>query len=101
MIEESVIYQGILQGGGVRGEARGLKVGVEQGLQQGLQTGLQRERKLLLRMLERSIGKTSLAVRRRVEKLDFDQLEQLGEALWDFKTSKDLSAWLKQHTPKP
>ena len=89
MIEQSVIYQDILQRGIVRGEA--------QGEVRGEQRGLQHERQLVLRLLERAVGKVSPPDRRQIEQFGFDQLALLGEALFDLKSSKDLSAWLKQH----
>jgi predicted transposase YdaD len=80
MLEESVVYQDILQ----------------KGLQQGLQQGLQRERRLVVRLLERLIGKLSAPTRRQIEEFDADQLEELGEALVDFRSEKDLTAWIEQ-----
>ena len=77
MLEESVIYQDIFQ--------------------KGAQQGLQHERHLVLRMLERLLGKLPVKVRKQVEQLDFEQLATLGEALFDFTTEKELVAWLKRH----
>ena len=82
MLEESVVYQDILQ----------------KGLQQGLQQGLQRERRLVMRLLERLIGKLSTKTRKQIEELNAEQLEELGEALVDFNSEKDLTAWIEQHT---
>lgn len=92
MIEQSVIYQDILR----RGEIRG----VTRGKQEGLQEGLQRERTLVLRLLERAVGQVPRNARRQIEQLDFDQLEILGESLFDLKSGKELSAWLKQHAQR-
>ena len=92
MVEESVIYQDILQ----RGEVRGVTRGRQEGKQEGLQEGLERERKLVLRLLERAVGEIPRNARRQIEQLDFDQLAQLGESLFDLKSRKELSAWLKQ-----
>ena len=75
MVEESVIYQDILR----RGEVRGKRAGLQEGLQAGLQEGLQRERKLVLRLLEQTLGTVPLRARRQIEQLDFDQMAQLGE----------------------
>ena len=55
MLEESVVYQDILQ------------KGVQQGLQQGVQQGLQRERNLVLRQLERLLGKLPVRTRKQIE----------------------------------
>ena len=85
MLEESVIYQDILQ----KGERLGL--------QEGLQEGLQREQALVLRQLVHLLGKVSRKACNQVERLDFEQLAALGEALLDFTSEKELIAWLKQH----
>ena len=85
MLEESVVYQDILQ----------------KGLQQGLQQGLQRERRLIMRLLERLIGKLSAKSRKQIEELDVDQLEELGEALVDFGGEKDLTAWIERRVVSP
>jgi len=82
MLEESVVYQDILQ----------------KGVQQGLQQGLLRERRLIMRQLERLIGKLSTGTRKQIEELNAEQLEELGEALVDFNSEKDLTAWIEQHT---
>jgi predicted transposase YdaD len=88
MLEESVVYQDILQ--------KGVQKGLQQGLQEGLQQGLQRERRLVIRLLERLIGKLSATTRRQIEEFDADQLEELGEALVDFRSEKDLTAWIER-----
>jgi len=85
MLEESVVYQDILQ------------KGVQQGVQQGLAQGVQRERKLVMRQLERLLGRLSSKARKQLAQLSVEQLEALGEALVDFKSEKELTAWLKQH----
>lgn len=89
MLEQSVIYQDILERGIQKGEVRGL--------QQGKLEGLQHEQNLLLRMLERRLGKVPRTAQKHIEQLDFDQLGELGIALLDFTTGKELTAWLKQH----
>ena len=81
MLEESVVYQDILQ----------------KGVQKGLQQGLQRERRLIMRQLDQLIGKLSTKTRKQIEELSADQLEELGEALIGFRSEKDLTAWIKQH----
>jgi predicted transposase/invertase (TIGR01784 family) len=48
MLQETVIYQYILQQGVAKGEQQGLEQGLEKGLQQGLQQELQDLRELLL-----------------------------------------------------
>jgi len=74
MLEESVVYQDILQ----------------KGVQQG-------ERNLALRLLARRFGKLPAKVRKQIERLSVEEIEQLGEALLDFKTKAELTAWLQPH----
>ena len=85
MLEESVVYQDILQ----KGEQRGLRMGAEQ-----------EARKLALRLLRRRFGKPSRGLRQQIEQFVSEQLEALCEALVEFKTKDDLTRWLEQHAPK-
>lgn len=90
MLEQSVIYQDILERGIQKGEVRGF--------QKGELRGLQHEQSLLLRMLERRLGKVPRTARKQILQLDFEQLGELGIALLDFTTAKELTTWLKQQT---
>ena len=72
MLEESVIYQDILEKG---------------------------ERKVLRRLLEQRFGKLSKVIQQNLERLVIDQLEALADALRDFKTKDDLTRWLSKHMP--
>ena len=88
MLEESVVYQDILQKGRRRG------------LQEGRQEGAEEEaRKVATRLLELRFGKLSRSVQRQVERLVVEQLEALCEAQINFQTKDDLNRWLKQHAP--
>jgi len=94
MLEESVVYQDILQKGVQQGLQQGLQQGVQQGLRQGREQG---EKSLVLRQLERLLGKLPTRTRKQIEKLGLEQLEALGEALVEFKSERDLTNWLKQN----
>ncbi|MFN6559700.1 MAG: Rpn family recombination-promoting nuclease/putative transposase [Nostoc sp. ChiSLP01] len=78
MMRESVIYQEILQEGEQRGEQRGRQEG---------------ERSLILRLLNRRVGELPQQLLERIETLDLEQLENLGEALLDFQAIADLETW--------
>ncbi len=81
-MQESVIYQDILQ----------------KGLQQGLQQGRQEEAlSLLMRQLTRRFGKVESQWQERVRGLSLAQLEELSEALLDFERVTDLTIWLDEH----
>jgi predicted transposase/invertase (TIGR01784 family) len=85
MMQESVTYQDILQ------------KGLQQGLQQGRQQGKQEEALLLLmRLLTRRFGELDPQLQERVRGLSLTQLEELGEALFDFETVMDLAVWLEK-----
>lgn len=78
MLEESVVYQDILQTGEQRGGQKG-------------------ERKLALLLLERRFGKLAPKIRKQVEHLPVERIEERCEALLDFKAADELMAWLKKN----
>ena len=71
--------------------------GRQEGLQIGEQRGLQRQSAILLRQLTRKFGKISPRIKSQISKLSVAQLEDLAEAIFDFQSSADLSAWIKKH----
>nr|WP_299413807.1 DUF4351 domain-containing protein [Acaryochloris sp. IP29b_bin.148] len=67
-----------------------------EGRQEGEQTGiLKGERTLILRQLARRVGNPSPEIRLQIQSLSLEQLEALGEALFDFSESNDLVGWLR------
>lgn len=74
-MQQSVIYQDILQEGEQRGRTEG-------------------ERSLVLRQLSRRVGTLPANVEAQVQALDLPRLEALGESLLDFMGLDDLDAWL-------
>ena len=81
IMKESVIYQEIE----ATGDAK------------GFQRGIQKERALVSRLLNRRIGSMAPELRSEVDALPIDELEDLGEALLDFKSEADLRSWLESH----
>ncbi|MFE1745951.1 Rpn family recombination-promoting nuclease/putative transposase [Coleofasciculus sp. H7-2] len=79
IMQESVIYQDILQ----KGEQRGL----QQGLQQG-------EVALILRLLRLRFGDINPEEQEQIRGLSIPQLEELAEALLDFSSQTDLVSYL-------
>jgi Domain of unknown function (DUF4351) len=53
--------------------------------------------RLVLRQLTRKLGVITPEIRSRVNSLDIDKLESLGEDLLDFTSMADLEAWLSQN----
>lgn len=76
-MQESVVYQKIIR--------------------EGLEQGRRSEVKLILRQLQRHLGKVSTEIQNQIADLSFTQLEDLGEALLDFKTEADLINWLSEN----
>jgi predicted transposase YdaD len=81
MMRESVIYQEILAEGEQRGEQRGRQA---------------EGQLLILRLLTRRVGELPQGVRSRIETLSLEQLENLGEALLDFRAIADLETWFSR-----
>jgi predicted transposase YdaD len=86
IMQESVVYQDILQ----KGIAQGLEQGLEQGEKQG-------EVAVILRQLHRFCGLLNLEIKSRIQSLSKPQLEELSEALLDFTNLADLQQWLDSH----
>ncbi len=84
IMKESVIYQEI------RDE------GKREGRQEGRQEGKREEGiSFVLRLLNRRIGVISGELEQKIRQLPLNTLEDLGEALLDFKTEADLLNWLE------
>ena len=85
---QSVAYQEIF--------GRGLEDGLQRGRREGRQEGRQEgEQELALRQLRRRCGGLSAAQEAAVRSLPLERLEQLAEALLDFRNASDLDAWLR------
>lgn len=68
--------------------------------QEDQEQGAQREAlTLVLRLLNRRIGSLNPDLETQVNCLPVSQVEDLGEALLDFKTEEDLKNWLRDKTP--
>jgi len=81
LMQESVIYQDIL----------------EEGLREGLQQGLRQEAmSFVLRLLNRRCGNLPIELITQIQSLSVEQLEALGEAILDFETQNDLEQWLAE-----
>lgn len=77
IMQESVIYQDILQKGEQNGEHK-------------------EAFRFLSRQLNRCFGEIDSPIIERIRVLSTEQLENLGEALFDFSNVADLEAWLNQ-----
>ncbi|MFB2922736.1 MULTISPECIES: DUF4351 domain-containing protein [Aerosakkonema] len=94
-MEDSLLYQEIMQKGVQEGWEQGLQLGLQQGLEQGWQHGQKYQAfTQTRRQLRRRIGAIGLTTEERIRALSLSQLEALGEALLDFSAPADLTAWL-------
>ncbi len=80
-MEESVIYQDILQKGELRGELKGEK---------------REALKLITRLLNRQLGQLNSFLIERIQELSTQQLEALVDILFNFTTEHDLILWLNK-----
>ncbi|MDJ0619085.1 MAG: DUF4351 domain-containing protein [Calothrix sp. MO_192.B10] len=85
VMQESVIYQDILQ--------KGKQQGKEEGKQQGKQEEACR---FLIRLLNRRFGEIDSSIIERIQGLSTEQLEILGEEFVDFSAISDLVTLLEQ-----
>ncbi|MEY2912873.1 MAG: hypothetical protein RLZZ184_2182 [Cyanobacteriota bacterium] len=65
--------------------------------QEGLQEGLQKEKRLIIRLLNRRVGEIDSLLIQKVQELTVEKLEELGEALLDFTSVTDLETWLEHN----
>ena len=87
-------------------ERKGIEIGKQEGRQEGKQEGRQEgilegkqegKEELLALQVQRLFGPVSPEVSERINRLSSDQLNELGKALLDFKTSAELVMWLSDH----
>jgi predicted transposase YdaD len=76
IMQESVIYQDILQKGNKQGEQR-----------------------TIIRLLNRRFGEIDSSLIDKIRMLTIEQLDNLADALLDFADIADLVTWLNQHQP--
>ncbi|AOY82656.1 DUF4351 domain-containing protein [Moorena producens JHB] len=86
VMQESVIYQKIIQ--------KGHKLGLLEGKLEGRQ---EEGYSIVIRQLTRRFGNVSDQLLEGIQKLSIAQLEELSEALLDFETVTDLTVWLAEH----
>ncbi len=81
ILQESVIYQKI----------------INQGIEQGIERGEKTEAiALVKRLIKKRFGDLTPTLQSEIETLTIEQLESLGESLFDFNSIDDISVWLNQ-----
>lgn len=80
-------------------EKEGVMEIVTSWMEEGLEKGREEEaRKWIMRLLRRQLGAIDAASVARVERLHSDDLEKLGDALFEFTNQGDLDRWLQSHS---
>ena len=87
-LKSTRVYQEALQ----EGRQEGWQEGRQEGCQEGEKTG---EVRLIFRLISKRFGAIPIDTETQIRSLSVAQLEALGEALLDFSSLSDLSAWLK------
>ena len=72
---------------------KGIEDGRILGIKQGIIEG---KSSLILRQISRLLGEISSETKASIRQLNSDQLENLAEAVLDFKTVEDLLVWLSK-----
>jgi predicted transposase YdaD len=94
-LQQTRVYQEAKAEGRTEGETIGEVRGEARGEARGLERGRTEEgRALVLRLLTRKLGNIDPAIQTRVNSLEIDRIEFLGEALLDFTQMEDLVSWL-------
>ncbi|GCL60185.1 DUF4351 domain-containing protein [Microcystis aeruginosa] len=75
-----------------------MRQGIELGIEQGIEQGIEREKTLILRQIKRKLGEINPSLETKIMDLSIDDVEVLGEALFDFSTVEDLINWLNTLT---
>ena len=91
LMQESVIYQDILQKGEIRGELRGEIRGEKRGLERG-------KRSLISTILTCRFGTLPDKYGEQIQNLSISQIEELARAQLDFSTVEDLGNWLDRQS---
>ncbi|MEQ8468369.1 Rpn family recombination-promoting nuclease/putative transposase [Coleofasciculus sp. E1-EBD-02] len=70
----------------------------QEALQEGVEQGRQEENiRWIFRFLERQFGSIPPKISQRIQNLSFDQLERLGNDVFDFNNLEELSSWLQEN----
>ncbi|MEI2781998.1 MAG: Rpn family recombination-promoting nuclease/putative transposase [Candidatus Competibacter sp.] len=94
-LQKSRFYQEVFAEGRQEGRQEGHQEGRQEGHQEGRQEGRQEESvALVLRLLQRRFGALPASQEHLIRRLSLAQTEALAEALLDFQTIADLTAWL-------
>jgi hypothetical protein len=71
--------------------------GIQEGIQQGVHEGQER---IIVRQIKKRFGSVRPEVTQQLSILSADNLDNLGEAMFDFSTQAELEAWISRRRPK-
>ena len=94
MLEESVVYQDIVQIGWQKGHHEGRHEGLEEGVLLG-------EQKIINSLLANRLGKLPASIRKQLANLSENQIEELTQAVFSFRSKAELTKWLKARQSSP
>ena len=89
-VTQTRFYQEVFQVGQQDGQQIGRKIGRQEGRQEG-------EIDIVLRQINRRCGQLLIAQQVQIKSLPIKDIENLAEALLDFKGMDDLEIWLKEN----
>jgi predicted transposase/invertase (TIGR01784 family) len=76
-----------------------LERGIEQGIEQGIERGMERGKsELIVRNMRRLIGEISPDIQTQICELNLENLDNLGDAMFNFESVSDLLTWLQEHS---
>ena len=75
------------------------RIGYERGHLQGIEQGRLAEARLVQKQLRKRFGSLPDDLSDRVGTLPLEQLERLGESLFDFASLAEVERWLQEQTP--
>jgi Domain of unknown function (DUF4351) len=94
--EEEAIFKAEIDTIGLVEEEQVMEI-VTSLMQQGINQGIEREFALVLRQVNRRFGGLNPTLEAQIRDLSIEQVEDLGEALFDFQTEADLVNWLNRN----
>ena len=76
-----------------------IDLAAQQALERGMERGMERGKsELIVRNMRRLIGEISPDIQTQICELNLENLDDLGDAMFDFGSSSDLVTWLQQHS---
>ncbi|MCC3583783.1 MAG: Rpn family recombination-promoting nuclease/putative transposase [Microcoleus sp. PH2017_29_MFU_D_A] len=76
-----------------------IDLAAQQALERGMERGMERGKsELIVRNMRRLIGEISPDIQTQICELNLENLDDLGDAMFDFESVSDLVTWLQQHS---